>query len=302
MSSASPAKDPRATFLSDPEVHAAVARVVRKLVRRDDVDDIVQSALASAMAAASYPAERDAFVAWLVARGRSRAIDHLRKKTRHERVVEGAPEGDVDALQTEAPGAASGTHDILEAARFTRKRLAEQAANPRAATSVRWLSMHLRGVPYDEIGELERVPVLTVRQAVARLKKRLHAAWITAAAALLLYFGARALLERRQDVELAHPTPPPPSAVPSEAPSAPPAPSPAARWQTPLEVARSLRLDGTRECAEAKWAECWRDLYRAHEIDPAGEDKATSELRRKAAAHKPRPDDDKGPPPALPSP
>jgi RNA polymerase sigma factor (sigma-70 family) len=278
MSSASPAKDPRAAFLSDPEVLEALRRAVSKVVRRDDVDDIVQGALVSALADASYPPERGAFVAWLVARGRSRAIDHLRKKSRHDRVVEGAPEGDVDALQTEAPGAASGTHDILEAVRFTRKRLAEHAADPGAAASVRWLSMHLRGVPYDEIGEQEGVGVPAVRQAVSRLKRRLHAAWITAAAAILLFFGARALLERRQNVELAHPAPPP-----SEAPSALPAPSASVRWPTPEEVARDLRRDGVRECGEQKWAECWRDLDRAYQVDPAGEDSGTSELRRKAA-------------------
>jgi DNA-directed RNA polymerase specialized sigma24 family protein len=282
MDTTPPHPDPRAAFLSDPEILEILRKAVGKIVKKAEVDDIVQSALVGALSDPNYPAERPAFVAWLLTKGRSRAIDHLRKTKRHGRVVGEAPEGEVDEMRpaSAAVDGASRGHDILEAARFTQMRLAEQASNPATAASVQWLLMHLRGVAYDEISAQEGVRAETVRQSVARMKRRLHAAWLTAAAAVILFFVARALLKRKPPEEIAHPTPsasgapplvPALSTVPSErpAPSAAPAPS-ASPPENVQDAAREFRRDAARQCKAKKWIECLEDLRRAEEIDPAG--------------------------------
>jgi len=69
-------------LLADPAVLAALRKAVQKLVPSTDVDDVVQTALVAAPADPNYPDNRAAFIAWLVTKGRSRAVDHLRSTGR----------------------------------------------------------------------------------------------------------------------------------------------------------------------------------------------------------------------------
>jgi len=275
--------DPRAVLLADPAVLDALRRAIRKLVRPDDVDDIVQTALVAALADPGYPEERDVFIAWLVTKGRSRAIDHLRSTRRRENVVVDAPEGDVDAAPADGIASASAAHDAAEGLRFAQARIDEHAADPRTDRGVRWLMLRLRGESYEDIADDEGVRPEAVRRSVARLKGRLHAAWVTAAV-VMLFVLLRGLYGRRPEDHVAQPVPAP-SALPSVEPAAPAPPA-----LTPQEIARGLRSDAIRECAAGQWERCMEDLNRAGLEDPAGDhDPKLEELRRKARAHLPDP-------------
>jgi DNA-directed RNA polymerase specialized sigma24 family protein len=279
-----PSADPRAAHLADPAVLDILRKAIRKIVRPADVDDIVQTAVVAALADPNYPEKRDVFIAWLVTKGSSKAIDHLRSTRRSEHVFTEAPEGDVNTLEPGPGASASAAHDATEALHFTQARIDERVADPRTERGARWLMLHLRGESYEDIADDERVRPETVQHAVARLKRTLHATWITAAALVLLFALLRGLFGRNPEDEQARPEPLP-SALPSIEPAAPLPPEP-----TPQEVARDLRNDAIRECGAGEWMRCVEDLQRAGEEDPAGaRDPKVQELMRKARKHLPDP-------------
>ena len=279
-----PSADLRAVHLADPAVLDALRKAIRKLVRPSDVDDVVQNAIVSALADPNYPEPREVFIPWLVTKGRSRAIDHLRSTKRRENVVVDAPEGDVDAVPAGPLASASAAYDAAEALRFAGARIDERAADPTTGRGARWLMLHLRGETLEDIALDEGVKVKTVQRSVSRLKRNLHASWITAAALVLLFFILRGLFGRSQEDERARPEPAP-SAIPTLEPTAPVPP-----WPTPEEVARDLRNDAIRECGAGQWMQCMEDLQRAGEEDPAGDrDPEIQELLRNARKHMPDP-------------
>jgi DNA-directed RNA polymerase specialized sigma24 family protein len=287
-----PFADFRAAHLADPAVHEVLRKAVRKLVRPGDVDDIVQTTLVAALADPNYPEKREVFIAWLVTKGRSKAIDHLRSTRRSEHLFTEAPEGDVNVLEHGPAANASETHDATEALRFTQARIDEHVADPRTERGARWLMLHLRGESYEDIADDERVRPETVQHAVARLKRNLNATWITAAALVLLFFLLRGLFGRNTENERARPQPVP-SALPTLEPPAPLPPAP-----TPEEVARDLRNDAVIECRAGEWIRCVEDLQRAGEEDPAGNrDPKIQELLRDARKHLPDPMPDSKPKP-----
>jgi DNA-directed RNA polymerase specialized sigma24 family protein len=277
--------DLRAVLLADPKVLELLRKGIRKLVRPDDVDDVVQNAVLSALADPNYPETREAFVPWLLTKGRSRAIDHLRSRTRRENVLLDAPEGDVDAVAGGQVANASDGYDAAEALRFTGSRIDELAAHRSTDRGAHWLMLSLRGDSFEDIALDEGVNVKTVRSSVSRLKRHLHAAWIAAAAAVLLFFVLRGLYGRNRENERAHQKPAP-SELPSVAPPPPLPPVP-----TPEEFAHRLRDDATRECGAGQWERCLEDLVRAYEEDPAGnDDPQVQKLLREARSHLPDPD------------
>jgi DNA-directed RNA polymerase specialized sigma24 family protein len=256
------------------------------------VDDVVQNAVVSALADPNYPEAREVFVGWLVTKGRSRAIDHLRSTKHRENILVDAPEGDVDGVPAGPVASASAAHDAVEALRFTEARIDEQAADPTTERAARWLMLHLRGETLEDIALDEGVKVKTVQRSVSRLKVQLHATWITAAALVLLFFLLRGLFGRNPENERARPEPVP-SALPTLEPPAPLPPSP-----TPEEFARELRNDAIIECRAGEWIRCVEDLQRAGEEDPAGNrDPKIQELLREARKHLPDPTRDPKPNP-----
>ncbi|MGO9837630.1 MAG: RNA polymerase sigma factor [Polyangiaceae bacterium] len=251
-------------LLADPAVLDMLRKEVSKLVPRAEVDDIVQNAVVAALADPNYPEKHEVFVPWLLTKGRSRAIDHLRSRRRRDNVLTDAPEGDVDAVVDGPMASAAAAHDATEALRFIGARIDERATDPTTRRGARWLMLHLRGEDYEDIALDEGVKAETVQHSVARLKRHLHATWITAAAAVLLFFLLRGLYGRNPEDERAHQAPAP-SALPTLAPPTPLPPVP-----TPQEFARQLRDDAARECGAGEWERCMEDLERAHMEDPEG--------------------------------
>jgi DNA-directed RNA polymerase specialized sigma24 family protein len=280
-----PSADLRALLLADPVVLDMLRKAVRKVVPVADVDDIVQNAVVSALTDPNYPDKREAFIPWLLTKGRSRAIDHMRSRTRREHVVGEAPKGDVDAFADGPVAGASDAHDAAEALRFTGARIDERIADPSTEHGARWLMLSLRGEALEDIALDEGVNVATVRSSVSRLKRHLHATWITAAAAVLLFFLLRGLYGRNPDNERAHQAPAP-STLPTFAP-----PTPLPPFPTPQEFARRLRDDAARECGAEQWERCMEDLQRAYMEDPDGNfDPEVQKLLRAARSHLPNPE------------
>jgi DNA-directed RNA polymerase specialized sigma24 family protein len=272
-------------YLADPAVLDPLRKAVRKIVPPSDVDDVMQNALVAALADPNYPEAREVFIPWLVTKGRSRAIDYLRSRKHRENLIGVTPEGDVDGVPADPIASGSAARDAAEALRFTQARIHDRFADPSTAPSARWLMLHLRGETLEEIALDEGVTVKTVQHAVTRLKRHLHAAWITAAAAVLLFFVLRGLYGRNPEDERAHRLPAP-SALPSVAPPAPQPPV-----LTREEFVRRLRDDAARECGAEQWERCMEDLERAYMEDPDGNlDPEVQKLLRAARAHLPDPE------------
>src|SRR5438093_1060335 len=77
-----PERDRRATFLADPALASQLARFVRTRVPAIEVDDIVQSTLADALASGSAPENDAELKPWLFGIARNKIADHFRRTRR----------------------------------------------------------------------------------------------------------------------------------------------------------------------------------------------------------------------------
>ena len=242
------ARDPRTAFLADAAILTSLRQAIASRVPHQEVDDVAQATLLEAWKAVDYPTEREGFRRWLSLKGRSNAIDFLRKRARRGRWV-GKDDGEVDDSPAPPPERANEARDAL---RFTQAML---DANAGTGTSARWLLLRLRGESYASIANDEGTRVEVVAKSVGRLRKRLRTAWV-AVAAVAAFFIVRMSF----------------------------GPPPVASHGNPAPDASTLRMRGLRECDAGKWKSCLDDLDRARELDPdvAGDpavQRATSEAR-----------------------
>jgi len=246
--------------LTDPRFRNALAAMVRRRVPEADAEDIVQSALAEALASASAPKEPDALRRWVWGVARHKVVD-FHRRARREEVTE-LP--DLPELFDEPPHA---ERDLL---RWAEKELPPQAA---ARETLGWLLREGDGEKLEHIAEGARLPPPQVRQRVVRLRKHLRTRWAREVAALaalgvVVTIAVVIWTRRREPVTpIAHD----PSAVPL--PIAPVPEDLAARE-------RALALDA---CARGAFRACVDGLDRAAALDPAG-DRADAVQRARAAA------------------
>jgi DNA-directed RNA polymerase specialized sigma24 family protein len=281
---------PRRSLLADAAIHASLRRAIASRVPAQEVEDLAQATLLEAHAAADAPEERAAFERWLNMKGRSNAIDFLRRRGRHARWMSGE---DVDDAPLPA-ASAQDAYDARDGLRFAQAHLEARgavaagdsgAAAQARARSVRWLLLRLRGESLESIAVTEGVQLKTVSVSVKRLQRNLHAAWL-AVAAIVVVWILRGLFGRNPHEEQAHPLPAPSMVPAPPVPSATPGPPP----PTPEEkLAHDLRERALRECDAGKWGPCLEDLDRAYELDPAGEwkDPQVDAARTSARKHLP---------------
>jgi RNA polymerase sigma factor (sigma-70 family) len=266
------APDPRKAFLADAAIVASLRKAIASRVPAQEVDDLAQATMLEAWTAVDYPPEREGFGRWLALKGRSNAIDFLRKAARRKRRL-GHQDGEVD----DVPAAhAEPAHDALDGLRFVQARLDERDD---AGSGAQRLLRSVRGDSFAEIAEDEGTSEEAVRKSVRRVRTRLIAAW-AAVAAIALFWILRALFGRNPQEEHAHPDTVS-SAVPPEAPALSTDPAP-----TPEQYARALRERALRECAEKNWTACLRDLQSASSYDPKGDsDPQVRRARDEATSH-----------------
>ena len=249
------ARDPRAAFLSDAAILASLRQAIASRVPHQEVDDVAQATLLEAWKAVDYPTEREGFRRWLSLKGRSNAIDLLRKKARRGRWI-GKDDGEVDELPARRPEPANDARDAL---RFVQATLDERAGRAGTQTSVRWLLLRVRGESYASIAQAEGTEEATVAKSVGRIRKHLRTAWV-AVAAVAAFFIVRMSF----------------------------GPPPVVSHGNPAPDAFTLRERALRECDAGQWKTCLDDLDRVRELLPAlADDPAVQRATREARSHVP---------------
>jgi RNA polymerase sigma factor (sigma-70 family) len=160
------------TRVSDPQLRREVEAAVRRRVRGDDAEDVVQATLADVLSAAQVPEEPEEFRRFVFGVARNKVFDHFRRQRR--RTAEGLEES-----HAAAPEPPLSARDIL--------RWAEgELPDPEARSTFEWMLREGEGEKLEHIARDARMPAARVRKRVSRLRKRLRERW--AAELMLLGF------------------------------------------------------------------------------------------------------------------
>jgi RNA polymerase sigma factor (sigma-70 family) len=241
--------DPRPrTALGQPEFRKLLVDFVKRRVPPADVDDVVQTILCDALAAASPPEDRDELRKWLVGIARHKVADFHRKSKRE------AP------IETPEQEAAPAPLEAREMVRWAE----EQAASTRdARQTLEWMAREGEGEKLESIAEDEQLPAARVRQRVSRLRRWMKQRWLAELAAVaalaLLAFIAYRILRPKDEAPEARP----------DHPELLPRPEP--QPESPVERARALRAEARERCEAREWQPCIERLDQAKGLDPAGD-------------------------------
>jgi RNA polymerase sigma factor (sigma-70 family) len=238
------------TRVADPALRREVEAAVRRRVRGDDAEDVVQATLADVLQAARVPEEPEEFRRFVFAVARNKVFDHFRRQRRY---VSGDGEG--EAAAPEPPLSA---RDIL--------RWAEgELPDSESQSTLEWMLREGDGEKLENIARDAQLPAPRVRKRVSRLRKLLRERWAAELAligALLVAAGLGALYwysSRPKDVvkrEPPRPLPQQPRELPSSRPagSAVPVPNLIAPVPStpppPSAVPDPLRYDSTSSPAK----------------------------------------------------
>lgn len=210
------------TRLADPGLRAAVEAAVRRRVRGDEADDVVQATYTDVLAARQLPEDDEEFRRFVFGVARNKVFDHFRRQKRSPEAL-----ADEDAEGGEQPLSA---RDIL--------RWAEgELPDSEARDTLQWMLREGDGEKLEHIARDARVPAPRVRKRVSRLRKFLRERWaaeltLAGLAVLLGLLGALYWFASGRDPnDVVKGEPPRP------VPSTPPAPLPRT---APLEPAPSL--------------------------------------------------------------
>jgi RNA polymerase sigma factor (sigma-70 family) len=213
--------------LADPALRSAVQAAVRRRIRGDDAEDVVQATLADVLSAPEVPEDAEEFRRFVFGVARNKVFDHFRRQKRESEGL------DEDALA--GPEAPLSARDIL--------RWAEgELPDSESKNTLEWMLREGDGEKLEHIARDAQVPAPRVRKRVSRLRKFLRDRWAAELllAGLVVLLGAFGVIywfskhRRPDDVvkpePLLVPSTPrtlPPSRPAGEAPvpEAPPAPS-----------------------------------------------------------------------------
>lgn len=201
--------------VADPTLRREVEAAVRRRVRGDDAEDVVQATLADVLQAARVPEEPEEFRRFVFGVARNKVFDHFR---RQKRVTEGLDESEAPA--DEEPLSA---RDIL---RWAEGELPDTEAH----STLEWMLREGDGEKLEHIARDAKVPATRVRKRVSRLRKFLRERWaaelmligvlILAAGLTALYLLSRG--KTPEDFVKREPPQPVPS-TPRQAPTSRPA-------------------------------------------------------------------------------
>jgi RNA polymerase sigma factor (sigma-70 family) len=244
--------------LSNPTLLRALAQAIRAKVPASDVEDVVQSTLADALAAAEPPNDPTAFERWLFGIARHKVADYYRRNRRHEVV-----DSDAVATSTNAATAPESARDLL---RWVDQELPKE---PETTRTLEWMMREASGDRLETIAQEQDVSAPAVRQRVSRLRRFLRERWaLELAAALGLLVVVTGIFAYRQN----HARPPI-------------GPEPVVRLAPlPAEQARKLRETALKACRAGEWKPCLTDLDRAKELDLAGDSASEVQEARIGAA------------------
>lgn len=281
----------RAAILSNPSLCVSLARFIRGRVPADEVDDIVQSTLADALASKHAPADRADVQPWVYGIARNKIADFYRRSRRelpHDPAL-------ADAVPA-ADAAPSTARDLL---RWATKEL---PAVEGAESTLEWMLREGSGERLETIAAEAKVPAPRVRQRVARMRRHFRARWAAQLAAVaclvtLTILVILALVRSRGD-DIAVPAPSF-SQAPVPPPLAPPPREEDSREARDLNDAKELRRAALVECEAKDWRRCLDGLDAAKRLDPAGD--AAEPVQRARRAANDALEKRKAPPPVAPS-
>jgi RNA polymerase sigma factor (sigma-70 family) len=163
------------TRVADPALRREVEAAVRRRVRGDDAQDVVQATLADVLSASAVPEEPEEFRRFVFGVARNKVFDHFR---RQKRQTEG-----LDESQTAAPEPPLSARDIL--------RWAEgELPDSESQSTLEWMLREGDGEKLEQIARDAKLPATRVRKRVSRLRKFLRDRW----AAELMLIGVLLLL------------------------------------------------------------------------------------------------------------
>lgn len=163
------------TRLADPALRREVEAAVRRRVRGDEAEDVVQATLADVLSAATVPEAPEEFRRFVFGVARNKVFDHFR---RQKRQTDGL--NDDDALAAEPPLSA---RDIL---RWAEGELPDSESH----STLEWMLREGDGEKLEHIARDAKLPATRVRKRVSRLRKFLRERW----AAELMLVGLLLLL------------------------------------------------------------------------------------------------------------
>lgn len=253
--------DARRDALADTELRADVERFLRGRVPRNEVDDLLQTTLADALAAADGPEDAEEVRRWVFGIARHKVADHYRRGGR-----EVVPDSDASPL--DAAAAESGPQSARDLLRWAQRELPDTRG---AEDTLEWMLREGHGEKLEHIARDEDVPAPRVRQRVVRMRKYFRERWAQQLAAAgivaLLLVGVWIWRERASE--------PAPIAIPETQPDE----------LKKLERASELRRAALEDCAAERWQECIAGLDRASALDPVG-DRAAAVRDARAAAQR----------------
>lgn len=201
------------TRVADPALRREVEAAVRRRVRGDEAEDVVQATLADVLSASTVPEEPEEFRRFVFGVARHKVFDHFRRQKRQAT--------DLDGGEAAAPEPPLSARDIL--------RWAEGELPDSEAQTLEWMLREGDGEKLEHIARDAQLPATRVRKRVSRLRKFLRDRW----AAELMLAGLAALLcglgvlywyakgKNPDDVVKREPVRPAPSAPRSPEPSRP---------------------------------------------------------------------------------
>lgn len=162
------------TRVADPALRREVEAAVRRRVRSDEAEDVVQATLADVLSASTVPEEPEEFRRFVFGVARNKVFDHFR---RQKRQTDG-----LDDNEPTAPEPPLSARDIL--------RWAEGELPDSEAQTLEWMLREGDGEKLEHIARDAKLPATRVRKRVSRLRKFLRDRW----AAELMLAGLAALL------------------------------------------------------------------------------------------------------------
>ncbi len=164
--------------LADPSLRRDVEAAVRRRVRGEDAEDVVQATLADVLAAPRVPEADDEFRRFVFGVARNKVFDHFRRQRRQ---AEG-----FDDNETAGPEAPLSERDIL--------RWAEgELPDSESKHTLEWMLREGDGEKLEHIARDAKLPATRVRKRVSRLRRLLRERWAAeltlAGLAVVLCFG-----------------------------------------------------------------------------------------------------------------
>lgn len=167
-------RDALRDYIAAPSTRSSLNAYARHRGLHDCAEDVVQTVLCDALAVSAVPVDEQDVPRWLNGIARHKVADEHRRRTRRSSVV--PPEGST-----------SPDHEAKDLLR----RIEGEAHAPHDRQALEWLKREHEGEALCEMARAEALAPETVRQRVARFRRKLRARYL-APLAVLLALGAGA--------------------------------------------------------------------------------------------------------------